>query len=132
MSKYTDDLYAALGVVNAWNLSKKYECPIIYFHTQHAHAFGHSDHRAEVCFFRDGNRWKKVIRTREHRRLKESREAHLRAAIEWAEKRGLGVQEWAPSGFRDIWIPKDVKEKVMADLKAWRKTQRQAAKEATS
>lgn len=132
MSKYTDDVYAALGVVNTWDLSKKYDCPAIYFFTQHPHAIGHSDHRAEVSFWRDNERWKKEIRARGRRgSLKESREAHLKAAIDWAQEKGLGVEEWVPSGFPNAWIPKDVKDRLMAELKAWRKEQRTAAKEVT-
>lgn len=130
MSKFTDDVHAALGVINTWELTKKYQCPAIYFFTQHPHAIGHSDHRAEVSFWRDERRWKKEVRTRRaYGRLTESRDAHLKAAIEWAEKKGLGVEEWVPSGFPNTWIPKDVKARMTADLKAWRKEQR--TKEAT-
>lgn len=129
MSKYTDDVYAALGESNAFGLGKKYQCPVIFFHTHHAHAFGTRDHRAEVSFFRDGERWKsKPIRVRGGHGLAESRRMHLQAAIEWAERRGLGVEEWTPSGFSDTWIPKVVKDQIQAELKAWRKEQRAAAK----
>jgi hypothetical protein len=129
VSKYTDDLYAALGLINTWDLSKEYDCPAIYFFTQHPHAIGYSDHRAEVSFWRNGERWKKEIRTDKRvGSLRESRQAHLEAAIEWASKRGLGVEEWVPSGLRDTWIPADVKARIQAELKEWRKQQREAAK----
>lgn len=130
MSKYTDDIHAATGVINAVDLGRKYQCPVIFFNTHHAHAFGTRDHRSEVRFFQDGERWRsKPIRVREGvSTLKESRQAHLQAAIEWAEKRNLGVEEWVPSGFSNTWIPKVAKERVMADLKAWRKGQRAAVK----
>lgn len=124
MSKYTDDLEAALGLVNEYMISHRYGCPRIVFSTQHPHAFGTRDHRVEVTFLREG-KWfqSKPIRIREGRDLAESRKAHLKAAVEWAEKAGLGIEEWVPSGFANSWIPKPVKDQIMADLKAWRKQQ---------
>jgi hypothetical protein len=131
MSKYTDDLGKAVGVYNPIMIFRRYQCPVITFNTQHHHAFGTRDHRAEVRFFQDGKPWtSKPIRLREgSSRLKESREAHLQAAIAWAEKKGLKVEEWVPTGFPNSWMPKDVKERMTADLKAWRKEQ--CTKEAT-
>lgn len=131
MSKYTEDVCAATGAVNPSMLSRRYQCPVIYFHTRHNHAFQTRDRRAEVQFYRDGKRWRsKPIRVRsaEARTLAQSRAAHLAAAIEWAEKHGLGVEEWAPSGYPDAWIPKEAKERLLADVKAWRKEQRAAAR----
>lgn len=127
MSKYTDDVHAALGVINAVMLGQKYECPVIFFNTQHHHAYGTRDHRAVVRLFRDGKpRQSKPIRIREGTHtLALSRAAHLQAAIEWAQKKDLGVEEWVPSGFPNTWIPKDVKDRMTAELKQWRKeTQR--------
>jgi hypothetical protein len=131
VSKYTDDMRAAFNLVNAWELGKHFQCPVIYFNIHHPHAIGYSDHRSEVVFFRDGERRKsKEIRIRHGGTLAESRRVHLEAAIEWASKRGLGVEEWAPSGFRDTWIPADVNDRIKAELKEWRKQQREAAKRA--
>lgn len=126
MSKYTDDVYAALGVVSPWELGEKYKCPVIFFETQHTHAFGTRDHRAEVLYYRDEKRYRSKpirIRTGGVGRLKESRAAHLKAAVEWAERRGLGVAEWVPSGWPDAWVPKNVKGQLMTELKKWRKLQ---------
>lgn len=130
MSKYTDDLYAAFGVVNAYDLSGRYQCPVIYFDIHHPHAIGWSDHRSEVKFYRDGKRWKSPeFRVRHGGTLAQSRKAHLEAATKWAAEKGLGVEEWVPSGFRDAWIPAGVKDKIKAELKEWRKQQRAADKE---
>lgn len=129
MSKYTDDVYAALGLVNPHQVSRRYECPVIQFSTQHAHAANHKDHRVTVTFLRDGE-WRvtKPIRLDGHVGLTASRDAHLTAAIEWAEKRGLGVEEWVPSGWPNSWIPKPVKDQLMSELKEWRKKQKAAAR----
>lgn len=131
MSKYTDDVYAATGIVNPWMLREKYRCPVLYFHTQHPHAFGTRDHRSEVHFYRGGEpRKSKPIRVRDQGgSLASSREAHLQAAIEWAEKKDLGVEEWVPSGWPGAWIPKLVKDQLMVELKEWRRQQKVAAKD---
>ncbi|MFH8483002.1 hypothetical protein [Streptomyces sp. NPDC018055] len=124
MSAYTDSLDKALNVTNEVNVSRRYECPVITFSTQHAHAFGHKDHHVDVRYLRDGKWWKKTIRLREgSSRLKESRAAHLEAAVEWAREQGLGVEEWVPTGFPNSWMPKDVKERMKADVQQWRKGQ---------
>lgn len=130
MSKYTDDVYAATGLVNPWQVGQRYHCPVIYFHTQHAHAFGTRDHRAQVVFYRGDDRCQsKPIRVRENvHTLSLSREVHFKAAVEWAEKAGLQVEEWVPSGWPDTWIPADVKDRIKVELKNWRKQQRAADK----
>lgn len=129
MSKYTDDLEKALGVVNPVMLSRYYQCPLIIFNTQHPHAFGTRDHRAEVRHFRDRSWWtSKPIRIRGCGGLQESRTAHLEAAITWAQKRDLGVEEWVTTGFANSWIPKAVKAELAADLKKWRAAQGDASK----
>lgn len=126
MSKYTDDLGEAVGVYNPVMISRHYQCPVIIFSTQHHHAFGTRDHRAEVRFFYEGKPWRsKPIRVPEaSSRLQESREAHLQAAIAWTKSRGMKVEKWVPTGFANSWMPKDVKERMSAELKAWRKEQR--------
>ncbi|MER6605667.1 hypothetical protein ABT282_07075 [Streptomyces sp. NPDC000927] len=131
MSKYSDDLHEAMGLINAYDIGCHFECPVIYFNTMHPHAFGTRDHRAEVTFLRDGQWWKsKSIRVRGgHSSLKEIREVHLNAAVEWAERKGLGVEEWVPSGFPNTWIPKPVKDQIQDELKSWRKKQKANLKE---
>jgi hypothetical protein len=122
MSKFTDDM-AAMGVVNAWEVSRRYDCPVIFFDTQHHHAFGTRDHRATVQFPRDGKWFRKTIRIRTAAPLgglKGSREAHVQAAQEWAASR-LGVAEWVPTGFHHAWMPKEVHARMKAELAAWRK-----------
>lgn len=127
MSKYTDDVYTATGLVNPWQVGQRYRCPVIYFHTQHTHSFGTRDHRAVVAF--PAKRQKsKPIRVKGERTLSLSREAHFKAAVEWAEKEGLQVGEWVPSGWPNTWIPADVKDKLKAELKSWRAQQRAADK----
>lgn len=121
-----EDVDAVFGAVNAYQLGNHFQCPVIYFHSRHAHALGWSDHRAEVTFFKDGERWKsKEIRVRRSGALAASRRAHLEAAIEWAKEKGLGVDEWVPSGFPDTWIPANVKDEIKSRLKEWRKQQRE-------
>lgn len=126
MSKYTDDLEAALGLINVYMISRHYNCPRITFRAQHTHSFGTSDHRVDVTFLRDDNwRRSKPIRVREGGDLAKSRKGHLEAAVEWAEKAGLDVGEWVPSGFdNNSWIPKPMKEQIMAELGAWRREQK--------
>lgn len=130
MSKYTDDVEEALSIVNPYQMSRRYKCPLISFDTQHAHSFNTSDHRATVRFLVDGEWYRKIVRVR--RRdvvgLKASRQAHLESAIEYAKKRGLNVEEWVPTGFRDSWMPKDVRDRMREELKQWRKEQRAAEK----
>ncbi|MFE0490120.1 hypothetical protein [Streptomyces griseoaurantiacus] len=134
MSKYTDDLSDALNVVNPVMISRRYQCPVIIFKTQHPHAFGSRGHRAEVYFHFDGKpRRSKPIRVRDaSSRITESREAHLQAAIAWSKERGMKVEEWVPTGFANSWMPRDVKDRMVAELKAWRKEQRASRTEKES
>ncbi|MGW9069233.1 hypothetical protein ACWGQT_07285 [Streptomyces yangpuensis] len=127
MSKFTDDMDAALRIRNPWEIGKRYECPVIYYMTQHPHAFGHNDYRAEIVFARDGKRYKKEFRVREGVTQKNRRELHLQTAQAWAEAQ-LGTTEWVPTGFPNTWMPKDAHERMKGDLKAWRKEQREASK----
>lgn len=127
MSKYTDDLHAAFKLVNAYEVGRHYGCPVIHFNVGHAHAFGTKDHRAQVDFIKGSDWWQsKPIRLLGYGTLTESRKAHLDAAVKWAAKMGLGVEEWAPSGFSNSWIPKDAKDRITAELKEWRKLQRES------
>ncbi|THA72492.1 hypothetical protein E6R60_26540 [Streptomyces sp. A0642] len=129
MSKFTEDLHAATGLVNAHDVSRHYECPMIWYHTRHPHASGYWDYRVVVQLLHEGKWKEKTIRLPgAPSGVKARRDAFLAAAVEWAERRGLGVEEWVPTGFSNSWMPKDVKDRMTAELKQWRKDQK--AKEA--
>lgn len=128
MSKFTTDLYTAFRLCNAFQLSRHYECPVIYFHTRKG---GVSDHRAVITFVHEDGRWReKTIRIRTLGcTLKESRDRHLAAAEEWAQDRGLGVSagDWGPTGFPHTWMPCTARLMLDRHLTTWRKARRAAA-----
>jgi hypothetical protein len=124
VSKYTDDLRKALNIFNTHDIAAKYGAVIVSFERFHPHAFGHHDYRAETYRVTDGKAYKKVFRRGG------GRTQCAEAAQKWASER-FGIAEWVPTGFRDSWMPKDAKDRMMADLKAWRTEQRRAAKEGT-
>ncbi|MGA5598318.1 hypothetical protein ACPCSE_29210 [Streptomyces cellulosae] len=125
MSKYTDELRQALGIRNARDIALKYGCVLVYFYRFHPHAFGHHDYRAETYRVVDGKERARTFRAHGFRGLKAAQERLkcVELAQEWAAER-FGVADWAPTGFQDTWMPKDVKERMHADLLAWRKEQR--------
>lgn len=126
MRNFVEDMSEGLNLSNEINIAKRYDCPVISYSTAHPHAAGRWDHRAEVHQYVDGELRRKTIRVREsYRSPKALRDAHLQAAQEWATER-LGISEWAPTGFPNSWMPKDVKARMAADLKAWRKQQADA------
>lgn len=129
MSKFADDMYAALKISNAHSIAVKYECPVIYFHRHHKHAFGRHDYRAETYRIVDGKVHLKVFRVTGRTRLThaEERTACVELAQEWANKH-LGITEWVPTGFPDTWMPKDTHAQMRADLAAWRKAQKEMEK----
>jgi hypothetical protein len=132
MSKYIDDLREGLGLANEILIAQRYDCPVISFSTAHAHAFGRWDYRADVYKMVDGQVKRKAIRVDDGVGLQERRRAHRDAAQEWAREK-LGVTgEWEPTGLPNSWMPKGAKERMVADLKAWRKEQRAKATEEPS
>lgn len=120
MGKYADDLSQGLGVDSPIDIARKYGCPVIDFHTAHRHAIGRWDYRAEVNVWLDGQWKRKTIRVRGGVGLKERREAHRAAAQQWAADHLSCDREWAPTGLPDSWMPKDTKDRMKADLTAWR------------
>lgn len=126
MSRFTEEAEAALGITHAAALARYYRCALIRFQTRAPHATI-TDHHAEVLQFQEGGlRQRKGIRVRRPgvTGLKASRQAHLEAAIRYAQAQRLG-DVWVPSGFRDTWIPEEARQRVRADLARWRREQRQ-------
>lgn len=126
MSKYTDDLREALDLHNDIEIARRYDCPVIAFHTGHAHAFGRWDHRAEIYLWPQGEtRYRtKALRAHAGSRLAESRAANFELAKSWVADHHGYRDEWVPTGLPNSWMPKDAKERMVAELKAWRKEQR--------
>lgn len=124
MRNYIEDLGEGLNLSNEVSIARRYDCPTISYETAHKHAMGRWDHRAEVHLYVDGSLRRKTIRVRgaSSGSAKAVRDAHVQAAQEWAAEH-LGISEWAPTGLPNSWMPKDVKARMTADLKAWRKQQ---------
>lgn len=131
MSKYSDDLRAALKLFNGYQVSRRYNCPVIFFRTTDEQGFIRGFHNAYVEFPGPDGTWRrsKAIRI-ENRpaKLTESRQAHVEAAIEWARQRGLGIEQWTPTKLFDTWVPAEVMDDINAKLKAWRTEQRRNAR----
>lgn len=129
MSKYTDDLYDALGLVNTWDISRRYECPTISYSTRHPHASGHSDYRVKIEVLVNGKWRRKTLRPGSDGTAKENRDRHLQAAVDWATEH-LGISDWSPTGCESgTWIPTEVKNRIKADLAQWRKARRAEQKD---
>ncbi|MFD7835680.1 hypothetical protein [Streptomyces sp. NPDC059761] len=128
MSKFTDDMRTAFGVVNAVEVSKRYDCPVIYYRTKHPHAQGYTDYRSEIVYPREGEFYRKVFRPRDLYDTPQARRAgFVKTAQDWAAER-LGASEWVASGYLNTWMPKGAHERMTAELKAWRKAQKEASK----
>lgn len=118
MSKLTERLDEALGIHNEYDFARVGEAETwIDYRTGHAHAQGYSNRRAVVHFVRDGKRLKKVIRERGGSAA-DDREACVQAAFAFVSK-ALDLEiEWVAGPFLNSWMPRDVRERVMAKLKA--------------
>lgn len=126
MSKYTNDLDAGLDIHNEHDIARRYECPVISYSTTHKHAFGRWDYRATAVMYIDGRARYKEFRERPTNR-NDTRRACVEAAQNWVNEH-FDTSEWEPTGLPNSWIPKEVKVRLRADLAAWRKEQRAAAK----
>lgn len=126
VSKYTDDLAKGLDLHNVVEIARKYDCPVISFSTAHAHAQGHWDYRAEVNVWRDGRWRRKTLRAGDGVGLAEKRTANLELAQRWVADHLDYADEWVPTGLPNSWMPKAAKDHMAAELKAWRKTQKEA------
>ncbi|MCX4799610.1 hypothetical protein OG497_37785 [Streptomyces sp. NBC_01242] len=126
MSKFTEDVWQALQLSNELNIARRYDCVTIGYTTAHKHAISYADRHATTYRYVDGARRQKEFRTPSAKSAVEERRQCIELAQKWASER-FGVEEWVPTGFANSWMPKDVKERMTADLKAWRKEQREAA-----
>lgn len=133
MSKLTTEL-SAMGFRTTRDLARL--GPIRHYldyRTQHAHAFGHSDHRITAYFLMDdGSVRMKELRPGGHGTAKENREKHLAEAVKYYDNRpDTETVEWVRSPFTEqgwYWLPKPTYDHVMDLVKAWRKEQKEAAK----
>ena len=119
MSKFSDDMDAGLGIVNPHLILRRYKCPIITYSTQHAHAFGTTDRRAELTVIEDGKQKSKTFRPQYGLGATEARKTAYLQAVSWAMS-NVGVSEWVPTGFPNSWMPKDAHTRMKADLQQWR------------
>jgi hypothetical protein len=117
MGKLTDRL-AAIGISNAAQFARQADAVAwISWNIHHPHAIGYNSYRATVHFTRDGKRYKKEFRPQQlGLKPKDKRAEAVTAAQEWASAR-FGVTEWVAGPYRDSWMPKGARERVLSELK---------------
>jgi Zn ribbon nucleic-acid-binding protein len=124
VSKFTDDARKALGVSNEIHIAQRYDCVTVGYTTAHAHAISYSDRHATTYRYVDGKRRQKEFRARSAPTAVEERRQCVEQAKVWASEQ-FEIAEWVPTGFPNSWMPKDAKDRMTADLKAWRKAQKE-------
>jgi hypothetical protein len=136
MSKLTEDL-RAMGIRNTLEIMQHADLKVaMFYHTEHAHAFGHKDYRVVIRFIdREGNPRVKTLRRSDLPDIqmgtaKENRERFFEGARKYFDEkmwRGEGTVEWVRDPFTAYgwhWIPKRTHDALMAEVKAWRAAQR--------
>lgn len=126
MSEFTDDMRAALKVMNPRDISLRYGCPVIIYNGAAGLPLGRYDRRA-VVHVPAGGEWKTAtFRPDRGIRVIEGRRACVQEAKIWATQK-IGLAQWVPTGYPHSWMPKHVHARMTAELAQWREEQ---AKEA--
>lgn len=126
-SMYPDDMAAALGITSGQEISRRYNSPIIYFSLRDEPGRSRGDHNSFVEWPHTSGDWlrsERIFLTPRPQEQAASRDAHLNAAIEWASRYGLDVDDWAPTKLDDTWVPASVMQDVRSQLNAYRYKQR--------
>lgn len=110
------DRLAVLGIHNPQRFAERGKATVwIAYHRRHA-LVPWSDRRAVAHVHTDGEWAEKEFRERGHTAADDQRMS-VAAAQQWATEQTTPPVEWAHGPFKDSWMPKDVRARVLAELK---------------